>query len=86
MQPRTTQFSQLPPSECWPKPLPPRSEAVVGKALPKPAAFWEIAPKQQDEENINAVRMILPRCWFDSVKCRKGVEALKLYTTDLMMC
>jgi hypothetical protein len=24
------------PWECWPKPLPPRSEAVVGKALPKP--------------------------------------------------
>ena len=31
MQPRTTQFSQLPPSECWPKLLPPRSRAVAGK-------------------------------------------------------
>jgi hypothetical protein len=42
----------------------------------------EIAPKQQHEENVNAVRMILPRCWFDAVKCRKGVEALKLYRTE----
>ena len=42
----------------------------------------DIAPKQQDEENINAVRMILPRCWFAAVKCRKGIEALKLYRTE----
>jgi hypothetical protein len=42
----------------------------------------EIAPRQQDEEGINAVRSILSRCWFDAVKCRKGIEALKLYRTE----
>jgi phage terminase large subunit len=42
----------------------------------------EIAPKQQDEEGINAVRMLIPRCWFDATKCRKGVEALKLFRTE----
>jgi phage terminase large subunit len=42
----------------------------------------EIAPRQQDEEGINAARMMLPRCWFDAEKCRKGIEALKLYRTE----
>jgi hypothetical protein len=42
----------------------------------------DIAPRQQDEEGINAARMLLPRCWFDAVKCRKGVEALKLFRTE----
>jgi hypothetical protein len=42
----------------------------------------DIAPKQQDEEGINAVRSILSRCWFDADKCRKGIEALKLYRTE----
>jgi phage terminase large subunit len=42
----------------------------------------EIAPRQQDEEGINAARMLLPRCWFDAEKCRKGIEALKLYRTE----
>lgn len=30
-------------------------------------------------DGINAVRTILPRCWFDKIKCDKGVEALKAY-------
>jgi hypothetical protein len=42
----------------------------------------DIAPRQQDEEGINAVRSILSRCWFDAVKCRKGIEALKLFRTE----
>jgi hypothetical protein len=42
----------------------------------------DIAPRQQDEEGINAVRQLLPRCWFDAVKCQKGIEALKLFRTE----
>jgi hypothetical protein len=42
----------------------------------------DIAPKQQDEEGISAVRMLLPRCWFDAKRCHKGIEALKLYRTE----
>jgi hypothetical protein len=42
----------------------------------------DIAPRQQDEEGINAARMLLPKCWFDAVKCRKGIEALKLFRTE----
>jgi phage terminase large subunit len=42
----------------------------------------DIAPRQQDEEGISAARMLLPKCWFDAVKCRKGIEALKLFRTE----
>lgn len=33
-------------------------------------------------DGINAVRSILPRCWFDKVKCEKGIEALKAYRRE----
>jgi phage terminase large subunit len=32
----------------------------------------DIAPRQQDEEGINAARMLLPRCWFDANKCARA--------------
>jgi len=28
---------------------------------------------------IHAAKMMLPTCWFDSVKCKQGIETLKLY-------
>lgn len=34
------------------------------------------------EDGINAVRMVLPRCWFDARKCERGVNALKLYRSE----
>jgi hypothetical protein len=34
------------------------------------------------EDGINAVRTIIPRCWFDSRKCARGVDALKLYRSE----
>jgi phage terminase large subunit len=34
------------------------------------------------EEGIHSVRMLLPRCWFDAVKCKAGIEALKNYRRD----
>jgi phage terminase large subunit len=33
-------------------------------------------------EGINAVRTILPRCWFDKEKCKDGIEALKQYRKE----
>ena len=26
--------------------------------------------------------MLLPKCWFDAVKCERGIEALKLYRAE----
>ena len=32
--------------------------------------------------DINAVRLLLPRCWFDAEKTRRGVEALRQYRAE----
>jgi phage terminase large subunit len=41
-----------------------------------------LAPLHRIEDGINAVRMMLPRCWFDQAKCARGLDALKLYRAD----
>lgn len=55
------------------------------------AAFglrFEVTPRihssagQEVEEGIHAVKMLLPRCWFDAVKCKAGLEALMNYRRD----
>ena len=33
-------------------------------------------------DGINAVRTILPRCWFDAKKCAHGIDALKAYRRE----
>jgi hypothetical protein len=33
-------------------------------------------------DGINAVRMILPLCWFDANKCAKGINALRQYRRE----
>src|SRR5581483_11679919 len=39
-------------------------------------------PDQRVEDGINAVRNLIPQCWFDETKCRKGLEALRQYRTE----
>ncbi len=41
-----------------------------------------IAPMHRVEDGINAVRVFLPKCWFDATKTARGVDALKLYRAD----
>jgi hypothetical protein len=41
-----------------------------------------IAPRLRIEDGIQAVRTLLPRCWFDADKCGRAVELLKLYRSD----
>ncbi len=43
---------------------------------------FAITPNLPVSEGINAVRSILPRCWFDVDKCSRGIEALKFYRTE----
>jgi hypothetical protein len=38
-----------------------------------------VAPNLPLADGINAVRTILGRCWFDAVKCERGLQALKQY-------
>ena len=33
-------------------------------------------------DGINAVRMVLPRCWFDAAKCALGIRALRNYRRE----
>jgi phage terminase large subunit len=41
-----------------------------------------VAPKLPIDDGIQAVRMLLPRAWFDAEKCKQGIEALKQYRRD----
>lgn len=41
-----------------------------------------VAPMHRVEDGINAVRTIIPRCWFDARKCARGIDALKLYRSE----
>lgn len=42
-----------------------------------------IAPKHRVEDGIAGVRVFLPRCWFDKDKCLRGIEALKIYRSQV---
>lgn len=41
-----------------------------------------VVPNMAIMEGINAVRLLLPKCWFDLAKCGDGIEALKQYRKD----
>jgi phage terminase large subunit len=41
-----------------------------------------ICPMHRVEDGINAVRVMLPKFWFDARKCSRGIEALKLYHAE----
>jgi phage terminase large subunit len=41
-----------------------------------------VAPMHRVEDGINAVRVMLPKCWFDAKKCERGIEAMKLYRSE----
>lgn len=51
----------------------------IENADDQPTQRFVVVPKQSPAERINAVRTILPRCWFDAEKCAPGIEALKQY-------
>lgn len=38
-----------------------------------------VAPKLPLDDGIHAVRQLLPRCYFDKTKCRRGIDALTQY-------
>lgn len=42
----------------------------------------EIIPQQAVADGINAVRLMLSKCWFDAEKCERGIEALKQYRRE----
>jgi hypothetical protein len=42
-----------------------------------------IVRKLSDEDGINAVRRILPRCWFDRDRCAEGIRALRQFSARM---
>lgn len=41
-----------------------------------------VCPNIPVADGIQAVRMLLPMCWFDREKCKDGIEALRMYRRD----
>ena len=60
----------------------------TGKSVIEQLAFHldvgklAVVPDIGLQSGIQAVRMILPRVWFDSEKCREGIEALRQYQRE----
>ena len=42
----------------------------------------KILEKAGIEDGIEAVRVMLPKCWFDQTKCARGIEALRQYRKE----
>jgi len=43
---------------------------------------FDVAPRQSIEDGIEAVRSMIPLCWFDDDKCKRGIEALCQYRRE----
>ena len=43
---------------------------------------YTMAPSMSVQDGINAVRTSIPRMYFDSAKCKHGLEALRQYRTE----
>ena len=41
-----------------------------------------VCPNIPIADGIQAVRMLLPTCWFDKAKCAQGIEALRMYRRE----
>lgn len=62
----------------------PRTLAGGGKSMlqqfhDQKVGRFAIAPRLDRQEGIQAARSTFPRCWFDALKCEKGLEALRHY-------
>ena len=55
-----------------------RTEVLEGLGLKN----LTICSQQRVEDGINAVRVFIPKCWFDAIKCERGIEALRLYRAE----
>ena len=52
-----------------------RQELIVSMGL----KHTFVQKRQTIDDRINAVRMVLPKMWFDAKKCAKGIQGLKHY-------
>jgi phage terminase large subunit len=61
-------------------------ELISGRSrvehLANSARAVRVLPQTKIEDGINAARLILPRAWFDRVRCADGLEALRQYRSE----
>ena len=82
---RCARPTSMPATSCRTTPRPRSSApARAGSRCWKASGLRHItlAPLHRVEDGINAVRVFLPRCWFDAEKCARGIDALKLYRAE----
>lgn len=53
-----------------------RSRLEIAQAM---GLIFRVTPNLSLEDGIHAARLLLPKCYFDAVKCRMGLEALSGY-------
>jgi len=56
-----------------------KSAITVAETLTSKAGFFTVVPVMPIEVGIQAVRSIFPRCFFNSIKVKRGIDALKDY-------
>lgn len=66
----------------------PKTLAAGGKSIMEQLAAHlgintiRVVPNLDLQDGIQAVRAILPRCWFDAERCKQGLEALRQYQRE----
>jgi len=56
-----------------------RSRLETARSL---GIVFHVCPNVPIEDGIHSARMLMPRCYFDAVKCQAGLEALQYYRRD----
>jgi phage terminase large subunit len=56
-----------------------KSRVETARAL---GMTFNVQPRMDVDDGINAVRQTIPRCWFDAKRCAAGLEALRMYRKD----
>lgn len=69
------------PWDAAPKTLAAAGKSIVEQAWALGVRMW-LVPNLSKEDGIQAVRHLLPRCWFDKDKCATGLEALRGYRRE----
>lgn len=41
-----------------------------------------VVPRMSHDDSVQAIRAFIPKCWFDDVKCARGLDALRQYQRE----
>jgi phage terminase large subunit len=69
------------PHDAVPKTLAANGRSII-QQLWAEGIKARVAPNLDVQDGIQAVRQMLPRCWFDKERCKDGIEALRLYQRE----